>query len=77
MSTLTSFSRASSCVHSVGTDIRRNEVRVVFNNRSHYLYRNVPTHAIKELLTNADISLGRWVYNNCVNADSVQVIKLK
>ena len=77
MSTVSSFSRASSCVHSVGTDIRRNEVRVVFNNRSHYLYRNVPTAAIKELLTNADISLGRWCYNNLINADGVECVKLK
>ena len=76
MSTVIDSSRASSCVHSIGTDLHRNEVRVVFNNRRHYLYRNVSTAAIKQLLGSQDISLGSWVHKNCISPDDVKCIKL-
>jgi len=76
MSTVSTFNRSSSCVSTVGTDIRRGEVRVVFNTGKRYLYKNVPQRSIQTLLTNPDISLGRWVNNHCVTPDSVICLQL-
>ena len=71
MATVASFSRSSTCIDDIRTDARRREVRVAFSNGNRYLYSNVSPRAIYTLLTSQDVSLGRWVNNNCVRPDTV------
>ena len=60
----------SSCVESLQVDQETGEAKVTFINGNSYDYYNVEKFAIKRLLDAPTQSIGQWVNNNLVNADT-------
>ena len=60
----------SSCVSSLQVDPETGEAKVTFTNGNSYDYFNVEKFAIKRLLDAPTQSIGQWVNNNLVNADT-------
>ena len=60
----------SSCVESLQVDPETGEAKVTFINGNSYDYYNVEKFAIKRLLDAPTQSIGQWVNNNLVNADT-------
>ena len=60
----------SSCVESLQVDPETGEAKVTFINGNSYDYFNVEKFAIKRLLDAPTQSIGQWVNNNLVNADT-------
>ena len=68
MQTLTNFE--SSCVDELQLDPETGEAKVTFINGNSYNYFDVSKYAIKRLLESPNQSIGQWVNNNLVNADT-------
>ena len=60
----------SSCVDSLQVDKELGEAKVTFSNGNSYNYFNVSKYEIKRLLDAPTQSIGQWVNNNLVNADT-------
>ena len=60
----------SSCVEDLQVDPETGEAKVTFINGNSYNYFNVEKFAIKRLLDAPTQSIGQWVNNNLVNADT-------
>ena len=60
----------SSCVDELQLDPETGEAKVTFSNGNSYNYFNVSKYAIKRLLDSPTQSIGQWVNNNLVNADT-------
>ncbi len=60
----------SSCVDTLQLDPETGEAKVTFSNGNSYNYFNVSKFEIKRLLDAPTQSIGRWVNNNLVNADT-------
>jgi len=60
----------SSCVDSLQVDKELGEAKVTFSNGNSYEYFNVSKYEIGRLLDSPTQSIGRWVNNNLVNADT-------
>ena len=60
----------SSCVESLQVDPETGEAKVTFINGNSYDYFNVEKFAIMRLLDAPTQSIGQWVNNNLVNADT-------
>ena len=60
----------SSCIDELQLDPETGEAKVTFFNGNSYNYFNVSKFEIKRLLDSPTQSIGRWVNNNLVNADT-------
>ena len=60
----------SSCVESLQVDQELGQAKVTFINGNSYDYFNVSKFEIKRLLDAPTQSIGQWVNNNLVNADT-------
>jgi len=60
----------SSCIDELQLDQETGEAKVTFSNGNSYNYFNVSKYAIKRLLDSPTQSIGQWVNNNLVNADT-------
>ena len=60
----------SSCIDELQLDQETGEAKVTFSNGNSYNYFNVSKYAIKRLLDAPTQSIGQWVNNNLVNADT-------
>ena len=60
----------SSCVEELQLDPETGEAKVTFINGNSYNYFDVSKYAIKRLLDAPTQSIGQWVNNNLVNADT-------
>tara|TARA_R100000458_G_scaffold36723_1_gene34181 strand:- start:376 stop:594 length:219 start_codon:yes stop_codon:yes gene_type:complete len=60
----------SSAVNSLQVDPDTCEAKVEFVNGNKYDYFNVSEYAIRRLLDTPNQSIGAWVNNNLVNADT-------
>tara|TARA_R100000458_G_scaffold46926_1_gene45549 strand:- start:281 stop:562 length:282 start_codon:yes stop_codon:yes gene_type:complete len=66
--------RNSSAVSNIEVDALSGEAIVTFKNGLQYLYENVSKRSIINVLFNPDVSLGRWVNNNCINTDRTETL---
>ena len=57
--------RKSSCVDSLSVNPQNGEVQATFKSGGTYKYEGVDRSAIKDLLNNAEASLGQWLNANC------------
>ena len=60
----------SSCIDELQLDQETGEAKVTFSNGNSYNYFNVSKYEIKRLLDAPTQSIGQWVNNNLVNADT-------
>mgnify|MGYP001215567605 FL=1 len=60
----------SSCIDELQVDQETGEAKVTFSNGNSYNYFNVSKYEIKRLLDAPTQSIGQWVNNNLVNADT-------
>ena len=60
----------SSCVDSLQVDKELGEAKVTFSNGNSYNYFDVSRKEIERLLDAPTQSIGTWVNNNLVNADT-------
>jgi hypothetical protein len=65
---LTINNRTSSAIEDLQVDALNKQAIVTFTNGNSYLYDNVSTRAIVNLIFNPDVSLGFWVNNNLVKS---------
>ena len=70
---LTINNRTSSAVEDLQVDALNKQAIVTFTNGNTYLYDNVSTRAIVNLIFNPDVSLGFWVNNNLVKSERAVV----
>ena len=70
---LTINNRTSSAIEDLQVDALNKQAIVTFTNGNTYLYDNVSTRAIVNLIFNPDVSLGFWVNNNLVKSDRAVV----
>jgi len=57
--------RNSSCVDALSVNPQNGEVQATFKGGATYKYDNVDRSAIKDLLSDAEASLGKWLNANC------------
>ncbi len=60
----------SSCVNSLQLDQELGQAQVEFSNGNKYTYFDVSKRAIARLINTPEQSIGQWVNNNLVNADT-------
>ena len=60
----------SSCVNSLQLDPELGQAQVEFSNGNKYTYFDVNKSAISRLIDTPAQSIGAWVNNNLVNADT-------
>ena len=65
---LTINNRTSSSIEDLQVDALNKQAIVTFKQGNTYLYDNVSTRAIVNLIFNPDVSLGFWVNNNLVKS---------
>ena len=63
--------RTSTAIETLKVDLLARKAQVTFVTGYEYEYENVSARAIANVLFNPDVSLGFWVNNNCLKADSV------
>jgi hypothetical protein len=66
---LTINNRTSSSIENLQVDALNKQAIVTFKEGNTYLYDNVSTRAIVNLIFNPDVSLGFWVNNNLVKSE--------
>ena len=66
--------RTSSAVEELQVDAINKQAIVTFTNGNTYVYGNVSTRAIINVMFNADVSLGFWVNNNLVKSERAYVL---
>ncbi len=66
--------RTSSAVEELQVDALNKQAIVTFTNGNTYVYGNVSTRAIINVMFNADVSLGFWVNNNLVKSERAYVL---
>ncbi len=66
---LTINNRTSSAIEDLQVDALNKQAIVTFKQGNTYLYDNVSTRAIINLIFNPDVSLGFWVNNNLVKSE--------
>ena len=66
--------RTSSAVEELQVDAINKQAIVTFINGNTYVYGNVSTRAIVNLVFNPDVSLGFWVNNNLVKSERAYVL---
>ena len=66
--------RTSSAIDSLQVDALNKQAIVTFINGNTYVYDNVSTRAIVNLIFNPDVSLGFWVNNNLVKSSRAKVL---
>ena len=66
---LTINNRTSSAIEDLQVDALNKQAIVTFKGSNTYLYDNVSTRAIINLIFNPDVSLGFWVNNNLVKSN--------
>ena len=71
---LTINNRTSSAIEDLQVDALNKQAIVTFKQGNTYLYENVSTRAIVNLIFNPDVSLGFWVNNNLVQSDRATVL---
>ena len=71
---LTINNRTSSAIEDLQVDALNKQAIVTFTNGNTYLYDNVSTRAIVNLIFNPDVSLGFWVNNNLVKSERAYVL---
>ena len=71
---LTINNRTSSAIEDLQVDALNKQAIVTFINGNTYVYDNVSTRAIVNLIFNPDVSLGFWVNNNLVKSDRAYVL---
>ena len=71
---LTINNRTSSAIEDLQVDALNKQAIVTFTNGNTYVYDNVSTRAIINLIFNPDVSLGFWVNNNLVKSDRAYVL---
>ena len=62
--------RTSSAIQDLQVDALNSQAIVTFKNGNTYVYGNVSKFEIKRLLDAPTQSIGQWVNNNLVNADT-------
>ena len=70
---LTINNRTSSAIEDLQVDALNKQAIVTFINGNTYVYGNVSTRAIVNLVFNPDVSLGFWVNNNLVKSERAVV----
>ncbi len=70
---LTINNRTSSSIENLQVDALNKQAIVTFKGSNTYLYDNVSTRAIVNLIFNPDVSLGFWVNNNLVKSERATV----
>tara|TARA_Y100001973_G_scaffold81233_1_gene119714 strand:- start:300 stop:530 length:231 start_codon:yes stop_codon:yes gene_type:complete len=65
-----SITTESSAVNSLELDKEDGLAQVEFSNGNKYTYSNVSKRAIAKLINTPNQSIGQWVNNNLVNADT-------
>jgi len=71
---LTINNRTSSAIEDLQVDALNKQAIVTFTNGNTYVYGNVSTRAIVNLIFNPDVSLGFWVNNNLVKSERAYVL---
>ena len=71
---LTINNRTSSAIEDLQVDALNKQAIVTFTNGNTYVYDNVSTRAIINLIFNPDVSLGFWVNNNLVKSERAYVL---
>ena len=71
---LTINNRTSSAIEDLQVDALSKKAIVTFKGSNTYLYDNVSTRAIVNLIFNPDVSLGFWVNNNLVKSERAYVL---
>ena len=71
---LTINNRTSSSIENLQVDALNKQAIVTFKGSNTYLYDNVSTRAIINLIFNPDVSLGFWVNNNLVKSERAYVL---
>ena len=71
---LTINNRTSSAIEDLQVDALNKQAIVTFTNGNTYVYDNVSTRAIVNLIFNPDVSLGFWVNNNLVKSERAYVL---
>ena len=71
---LTINNRTSSAIEDLQVDALNKQAIVTFTNGNTYVYGNVSTRAIVNLIFNPDVSLGFWVNNNLVKSSRAKVL---
>ena len=66
--------RTSSAIEELQVDAINKQAIVTFTNGNTYVYGNVSTRAIINVMFNADVSLGFWVNNNLVKSERAKVL---
>ena len=66
--------RTSSAVEELQVDAINKQAIVTFTNGNTYVYGNVSTRAIINVMFNADVSLGFWVNNNLLKSERAEVL---
>jgi len=66
--------RTSSAIEELQVDAINKQAIVTFTNGNTYVYGNVSTRAIINVMFNADVSLGFWVNNNLVKSERAYVL---
>ena len=66
--------RTSSAIEELQVDALNKQAIVTFTNGNTYVYGNVSTRAIINVMFNADVSLGFWVNNNLVKSERAYVL---
>ena len=66
--------RTSSAIEELQVDAINQQAIVTFTNGNTYVYGNVSTRAIINVMFNADVSLGFWVNNNLVKSERAYVL---
>ena len=66
--------RTSSAISELQVDALNKQAIVTFINGNTYVYDNVSTRAIVNLIFNPDVSLGFWVNNNLVKSSRAKVL---
>ena len=71
---LTINNRTASSIENLQVDALNKQAIVTFKQGNTYLYDNVSTRAIVNLIFNPDVSLGFWVNNNLVKSERTYVL---
>ena len=71
---LTINNRTSSAIEDLQVDALNKQAIVTFKQGNTYVYDNVSTRAIVNLIFNPDVSLGFWVNNNLVKSERAYVM---
>ena len=66
--------RTSSAIEELQVDAINQQAIVTFTNGNTYVYGNVSTRAIVNVLFNPDVSLGFWVNNNLLKSERTELL---